>query len=124
MNYAALAKQVKKQIDAVGALVTLRKRTQATFDPAAGTYSSDSTTDYTVRALLKVPDLVGSGDRFRPDSSVREGGLVAIMPSSGLVVTPAAGDLLIVEGVPYTVISNKPLFPGGTVLLHKVECAG
>jgi hypothetical protein len=122
-DYTAIAVKCKAGLTKAGMAVTLRRTTPGTYSPATGTYSGDVVTDYAAVGLIQSRSLyqTGSvGQNYFNEVLVQTDDVFIILAASGLVVTPAPGDLLIVSGVSFTVITMIPLRPGGINLMYRV----
>lgn len=122
-DYTAIAAKIKTGFERGGVSMTLRKTTPGTYDPAAGTYSGGSTTDYAVTGLIQsqtIPQTGSSGQRFFNGILVQTDDQFVLLAASGLAVDPAPGDLLIITGVTYSIVTMIPIRPGGVDLMFRV----
>ena len=122
-DYTDIASRVKTGLERGGVSMTLRKTTLGTYDPAAGTYSGGSTADYTVTGIIQsqnIPQTGSLGQRFFNGVLVQTDDQFVILAASGLAVDPAPGDLLIITGVTYSIVTMIPIRPGGVDLMFRV----
>ena len=122
-DYAAIAVKVAGGLGKAGIAMTLRRATLGTYIPATGEYSGGSTTDYPVTGLILAQSLGtsgGVGQRFFNGVLVQTDDQFVLLAASGLAVDPAPGDLLIITGVTYSIVTMIPVRPGGVDLMYRV----
>lgn len=97
----------------LGRTVTLRKATQAAYDPATDSFGTDTTTDYSVVAIMR-------STLVRYDSGVRviDDVANALMGADGIAAIPEPGDVLIDGGTRYQIGQVRVIKPAGTVLAY------
>lgn len=126
-DYTAIAAKVKAGLDRAQnsppVAMTLRKTTQGTYDPAAGTYSGGSTTDYPITGIIqsqKIPTTGGVGQSYFNGVLVQTDDQFVLLAASGLAVDPDPGDLLIITGITYSIVTMIQIRPGGVDLMFRV----
>lgn len=114
-DYSPVAQSATTAISEYGVAVTLRKITQTVNPAAPWENSTETTTDYSCRGLLKGVEykLINGTTILSTDEMLTIGG-------SDLSVTPTTNDTVIIGGTSYSVVAYMPLKPGGTVVLHKI----
>jgi hypothetical protein len=125
VDYASIAERIFGGLTGSGAAatMTLRRTTTGAFDPAAGTYASSVDTDYTVYGLIQARSLYQTGavgQNFFNGVLVQTDDQFVLLAAHGLAITPAAGDILVVNGVAHTVATMIPVGPGGTALMYRI----
>ncbi len=122
-DYTTIAADALEALQEAGVSMTLRKSTPGTYDPAAGTYSGGSTTDYPVTGIIQSQTISQTGtvgQRFFNGVLVLTDDQFVLLAASGLAVDPAPGDLLIITGVTYSIVTMIPIRPGGVDLMFRV----
>jgi hypothetical protein len=122
MNYTAAAQKVLTALQKDGMAMTLRRQTAGTFNPATGSYTGASTTDYATWGLItaqSMPQSGNTGERFN-GMQVQTDDQFILLAASGLTATPAAGDLLVIAAVIYSIVTLIALKPGGVVLFYRL----
>lgn len=140
MNYAAIAKKVRKQLASKGAVITITRPGDASgwtqkFDITTGEYywedgaGNTTTTDpavsesYETVALIE-PASAGAIQAF--DIRVESGTLIEsnlralTIAAHDLPIIPGPGDTAVFAGDSWTLLGNTPLLPDGkTYIYHK-----
>jgi hypothetical protein len=122
-DYAAIAGKVEAGLTKAGFLMTLRKVTVGTYNPATGTFSGESSSDYSVIGILQAQSLSVTGppgQRFFNGVLVQTDDQFVLLSASAGDVDPAPGDLLIITGVTYSIVTMIPVRPGGVDLMYRV----
>lgn len=123
MDYTSLAAEALGSLQDAGFSMTLRRTTAGTFSPGGGTLSGGSTDDYIVTGLDQAPTMSqggGTGERFFSGVMVQADDRFLLLAAFGMEIVPAPGDLLIIDGVSYTIMAVIPVRPGGVDLLYRV----
>lgn len=122
-DYTAIAAKCEAGLTKAGVAMTLQRTTPGTYDPATGTYSGGTVTDYAAVGLLQARSLYQTGavgQNYFNGVLVQTDDLFILLAASGLSVVPAPGDLLVVTGVTYTVVTSIPVRPGGVDLMYRI----
>jgi len=122
-DYAAIATKVLAGLTKAGTTMTLRRTTSGTYDPATGVYTGSVDTDYTVIGLIQAQRMWASGligQVFFKDTLVQTDDQFVMIAADGLAIVPEPGDLLIIIGVTYTIVTMIPLRPGGVDLFYRI----
>lgn len=100
-----------------GEELTLRKTTTSgTYDPATGSVTGSSTTDYVFDGyFFNFSVGLPIGDE------VRRGSRRCVIPALGLVVEPDDEDLILGQGDPVAITSVNTIFSGGTAVCYICE---
>lgn len=122
MDYAALAAQTKQQVDAYGADVVVTRATPASYDEASGTFASETTSTYAVKAVVSSKSKRRQGQGHADGTLVSVAGLSFLIAATSLAIVPAAGDTITFNRAVYTVDSCEPVYPGGVGLLYRAFC--
>lgn len=101
-----------------GRNVTVRKTVPGTYDPADGSTTAATVTDYPTRGLL-----LAYKDALITGSLIRQGDRKAILKVKGLGVELTETDdlMLLVGADKYTVVSLKTGELGGTIYLYVLQ---
>jgi hypothetical protein len=121
-DYDAIAAKVLGGLEKAGVGMTIRRTIPGVYDPGAGSYSGPSTVDYVVTGLIQARSLYQTGavgQNFNGVLVLTDDQFV-ILAASGLAIVPIAGDLLIITGVSYTIMTMIPVRPGGVDLMYRV----
>lgn len=105
-------------VTASGRSITLRKVTQATYDPATDSYGTDTTADTAVNAVIQNTMM-----RWRDGALVRVDERTALISARGLAVAPEENDLLVDGSVEYRVMTIREHKPGDVLLGWNVSLA-
>lgn len=122
-DYAAITERAKAGLTKAGFTMILRKTTVGTYNPATGEYSGGSTTDYPIVGILQAQSLGGGGSvgqNFFNGVLVMTDDQFVLLAASAGDVDPAPGDLLIITGVTYSIVTMIPVRPGGVDLMYRV----
>jgi hypothetical protein len=124
-DYAAIAVKVQAGLTKAGFMMTLRKVTDGTYNPATGVFSGGSTADYPIVGILQSQRLsssegAGTGQNFFNGVLVQTDDQFVLLAASAGDVDPAPGDLLIITGVTYSIVTMIPVRPGGVDLMYRV----
>lgn len=115
MDYARLAATASRLIVNAGAPVTLRRKLEGEYDTATGDVLEDRVTSYTGHGV-KLDYLAREIDGTR----IRAGDARVYLSITGMVA-PMSGDILSVNGIPWTVVRSETLQPGSVTLLYDVQ---
>jgi hypothetical protein len=128
MNLSFLSKRVGKILADVGCPMVLKCRVDSSYNP----YEENlvSFVEYECAGVITGP--------VRRRASGRTGGLSSyvtqdtedlqsirvllradVLPNG---VEPASGDLLVIDGVTWTITANNPVKPANRHIMHKLEC--
>ena len=121
-DYPAIAEKVKGGLTKAGFLMTLRKVTDGTYNPATGEFSGGSSVDYPIVGILQAQSLGTTGTVGQTFNGVlvqTDDQFVLLAASAG-DVDPAPGDILIITGVTYSIVTMIPVRPGGVDLMYRV----
>jgi hypothetical protein len=128
MNLAFLSKRVGKILADVGCPMTLRCQVEGPYNP----HEPDAPTfeEYECNGVITGPRRGRSAGRTGGVSSYvtsdTEGTntIRVLLRADNLPesVEPAAGDLLIIEGVTWNVVENSPVKPANRHIMHKLVC--
>ncbi len=126
-DYTAIAARVKAGFERAQntppVAMTLRRTTTGAYDPDTGAFAAGSSVDYPVVGLIQARSLyqTGSvGQNFFNGTLVQTDDQFIMLAASGLVIDPASGDLLIIGGVTFTIVTMIPVRPGGVDLMYRV----
>lgn len=120
MNYPSTRKKAERSIKKAGSGMTLRRVTPGVFDPAIGAETGGTTTDYPCVGVIGAPELKGFGNVFEDGTLLQAGDIQVTLGAETLPVEPVAGDVLVIGGVAYHVVTGLPVEPGGVALVYKV----
>lgn len=125
-NYTGLRSTASRLITEFGSAMTLSRVSLGTFDNTSGTYASSTTTDYIVTGVVTALDFMslymGRGDAVFTDGTVIQAGDKQVLLAVSTTVTPRNGDLLIIGGLAYNIVTVGNVSPSGSNLLHKCLC--
>lgn len=113
MNYADITTTATRLITAYGQACTLTKLTAGTFDGVLGVYSGQTTTNYTVNAVI---------DEYK--NSFIDGSLVKMGDKKAYIESatqPEIDNSLTVGTVVHKIVNVKTINPGGTVVLYEAQ---
>lgn len=99
-----------RALKAYGALGTLTRVTEGTFDPSTGTSSAGTTLTAQVPAMLDASSFRTLGFKFG-EALVQGGDLMATV-AGGLTFEPAPGDTLTVPQGVFSVVATRPAYLG------------
>lgn len=119
MNYPSTRKKAERSIKKAGMTMTLRRVTPGVFDPAIGAETGGTTTDYPCVGVISVPTMAG-GNTWENGTLIQAGDIQVTLGAETLPVEPVAGDVLVIGGVAYHVVTGLPVEPGGVALVYKV----
>ena len=122
MDYTKKAADVLAALQKKGMAMTLRQTAGGTFNRATGSYTGATTTDYSAWGLIQSRTMDRGGDtggRFN-GILVQTDDEFILLAASGLTVTPAPGDLLVISGVIYNLVALIDVRPGGVVLFYRL----
>jgi hypothetical protein len=122
MDYNEVAADVLAALQEDGMAMTLRRTAGGTFNPSTGSYTGGTTTDYTAWGLItaqSMPQSGNTGERFN-GMLVQTDDQFILLAASGLTVTPAPGDLLVISAVIYSIVTLIAVKPGGVVLFYRL----
>jgi hypothetical protein len=121
-DYASIALKVNDGLARAGSTMTLRRTAKGTYDAAAGTFGTDTVTDYSVSGLILSlgKPTSGSGQRFFNDVLVQTDDRLVAIGSSGLAISPRPGDQVVIDSVVWNVMSQVVINPGAVNLMFKL----
>lgn len=122
-DYGEIAADALEVLEEAGVEMTLCRVTPGAYDPATGAYAGNSTAYYSVTGLIQsqtIPQTGLVGQRFFNSVLVQTDDQFVLLAASGLAVDPAPGDLLIITGVTYSIVTMIPVRPGGVNLMFRV----
>lgn len=123
MDYTEIAADVLAALQEDGFAVTLRRQTAGTYNPVTGEFSGESTTDYAAQALISSQNMSqtgNTGERYFNGTLIQTGDKILMLAASGLSVTPAPGDRLIIGSVAWQIVTLITVEPGGVALFYRV----
>lgn len=123
MDYTEIAADVLAALQEDGFAVTLRRQTAGTYNPVTGERTGAQTLNYSVQGLITSQSMLQSGntgERYFNGTLIQTGDKMLILAASGLAVTPAPGDQLIVSGVTWQAVTLITVEPGGVALFYRV----
>lgn len=113
-NYAKSANTAKTLIAKFGRDITHSRVSAGTYNPNTDTFTGAGTTNTTVKAC----DFAVNGQDLINNTLIQEGDRYALIePILASVLTT---DLLIIDGVTWTILRVETLAPAGTIVLFKV----
>src|SRR4051794_12381952 len=118
----ALADDLQNDIAAVlddpdfGRVVTLRKKTAGTYDPATGSGGSASSADYVTRGIV-----LGYRDGVIDGTLIKHGDRKVILKVKDLAAVPTVGAQMIVGADTYTIVNVKTGELGGTAFVYTLQ---
>lgn len=113
--YPGLQSTAARLLADKGRQMTLRKRTPGTYNPS------------TASAALTTADTAVTGGVFDyaalliDGTSIQRGDKKVVLAAQGLAVEPDTGDLLLIGGVEFNVISVQPVAPAGVVVIYILQ---
>ena len=122
-DYSAISAKVKGGLEKAGVAMTLRRTIVGTYNPAAGEYSGTTVSDYLAVGLIQARSLYQTGavgQNFFNGMLIQTDDQFIILAAAGLSIIPAAGDLLIIAGDSFTVVTMIPVRPGGITLMYRI----
>lgn len=114
-NYARTAATASRLLQRFGAVATLKRRADATYDPATGT------TAPTVTPLQTVAVVVDYDAKSIDGTLIRQGDRRAYLDAA---VAPRQDDTLAWQGVDLTVVAVRTLAPAGAAVLYEAQLRG
>lgn len=118
--YSELATTALELLAEFGVSGVLRRPSAGTFDPAAGTVTGSTNTDYTITAALFDYGLKESGATLADGTVIKAGDKQIYVAASGLAVAPAITDTLIINSVTYRIANVKIIAPSGIAVLYEL----
>ena len=122
-DYTSIASTVRDGLTKAGVVMTLRKVVEGAYDPDTGVFAVGTTTDYSVIGLIQARSLYQTGavgQNFFNGVLVQTDDKFIILSAIIGGIIPVAGDQLIISGIVYSVITEIPVEPGGTVIMHRI----
>lgn len=113
INYTNLQSTANRLITDNGQECTLTKLTDGTFDGVLGAYSGQTSTDYTVNAVISEYK-----DSMIDGTMIKAGDKMACIYST---TAPAIDDVLTVGTVDHKIVNVKTCSPAGTVVMYKAQ---
>jgi len=113
-DYARSKSTAESLLAKFGQTVTLKRDTAGAgpaYNPGAPT-----TTSYSATAVV-----LDYSDYERDGTFIQTGDKKVYLSTSGLSITPALSDKMVVNSDTHSIINIKPLNPGGTVLLYEIQ---
>ncbi len=123
MDYTSTAADVLAALQEDGMAMTVRRTSTGTFSPATGKTTGATDTDYDAWGLIqsRTMDRAGtSGERFFNGTLIQTDDEFVMLAASGLSITPAAGDKLVISSVVYSIATLIAVKPGGVVLFYRL----
>lgn len=116
--YSGVAASALRMIKSKGMAMTLRVvTTDGTYVPGSGT-PAQTTTDYPVYGVLTNP-FVSQKQTFFSNSLIQSNDKVVLMGAGN--GDPSPGDIMIIGGAQWAVVSVIPIAPDGTPIIYKVQ---
>ena len=124
-DYTVIAAKVLAGLTKAGIAMTLTKvASDGVFDPTTGEYVyGRAPIDYSVIGLIQARSLYQTGavgQNFFNRVLVLTDDQFILLATGISGIVPAPGDLLIIVGVTFTVVTAIPVRPGGVDLMHRV----
>lgn len=120
MDALSLNVLAQRLIREYGTAMTVTRVTSSTFSPTLGSYTSSTSTSFSVYGVIRVPQRrMWAGDRYYFGVLIESGDreLAVATPTT---VTIEVGDIFKISGVDYRVVANLTVEPAGTVVMYKV----
>lgn len=114
-DYVNLAATAARLLASAGAPVSLKRRVEGEYDTATGDVLEDRVTTYNGQGV-KVDYTAREIDGTR----IRAGDVRVYLSVAGMVA-PRTGDVLMIEGAPWTVVNAATVQPGSITLLYDVQ---
>jgi hypothetical protein len=115
--YSGIAANALRMIKSKGMAMTLRVVSEGEYIPGSGT-PAQTTTDYTVYGVLTNP-FVSQKQTFFANSLIQSNDRVVLMGAGN--GDPSPGDIMIIGGAQWAVVSVIPIAPDGTPIIYKVQ---
>ena len=116
-KYDKTASSALRMIKSKGMAMILRVATEGAYIPGSGT-PTQTTTDYPVFGVLTNPFVIQK-QTFFANSLIESNDRVVLMGAGG--GEPSPGDIMIINGAQWAVVSVIPIAPGGTPIIYKVQ---
>ena len=100
--------------DKFGRGMTLRRTTMA-YNPATQT-STPTVADYAASGVVAEYE-----DKDIDGTLVKAGDRLIILSAEGLAITPTPADKVIVGGVVYSIVRDKPTNPAGVAVVYELQ---
>lgn len=120
-NYAKNAASALRAITKAGLAAVLRRSTPGTYDTETATTGAPTVTNYPCVAVSFDYELQSSGTRQADGTLIEVGDRQIYIPAAGLSITPANGDLVLVDGETWVVKNVKKLKPASTAILYEIQ---
>jgi hypothetical protein len=119
--YERIQKTADKLLKGKGQTVTLTTQSSGTYDPATGSATVTTSTQYAYGAVFEYNTL--QGGRYNGEETlIKEGDkqlLLSAYKTDGTALTaPVVNDTVTISGVVYTITRIKPLAPAGTTVIY------
>ncbi len=120
-NYAKNAASALRAITKAGQAGVLRRSAPGVYDTETQTTGAPTVTNNDCFALLFDFELTDSGSAQGDGTLIRVGDKQILVPASGLTITPAPGDVVLVGGATWTVQNVKEVNPAGIPILYELH---
>ena len=120
-NYAKNAASALRAITKAGQAAMLRRSTPGTYDTETQITGAATVSDSNCFVVLFDFELTESGASRADGTLIQVGDKQILVPASGLAITPAPGDLVLVGGVTWTIQNVKEVNPAGTPILYELQ---
>lgn len=119
-DYAKTAAGALKAVARAGRAAVLRQVAAGEYDPATGV-SAGATTDHACQVVTFDYSAQSAGMGTEPDSLIQVGDKQIYMAASGLSVTPAPGNIVVVGADSWRIIHVKAVNPAGIPILYELN---
>ncbi len=123
MDYTEIAADVLAALQEDGMAMTIRRQTAGTYAPATGKTTGAIDTDYTAWGLIqsqRIPQAGNAGERTFNGTLIQTDDEFVLLAASGLSITPAPLDKLVIASVVYSIVTLIAVKPGGVVLFYRL----
>lgn len=123
MAYTEIAADVLDALQEDGMAMTVRRTSTGTYDPATGKTTGATDTDYDAWGLIqsqRIPQTGNAGERTFNGTLIQTDDEFILLAASGLTITPAALDKLVISSVVYSIVTLIAVKPGGVVLFYRL----
>ena len=115
MNYTATVAKVATMLKKAGTSMVLRVTTPGTYNPATGTDSGETTTDYACVGVL-----TNVSDYLINKTLIQVGDKIALIDAT-IAVRPKADDALVIGEDTWKIVNVKTVEPSGVPVLYKAQ---
>ncbi len=120
-NYAKNAASALRAITKAGQAAVLRRSTPGARNTETQTLGAPTLTNNSCFVVLFDFELTDSGSSQGSGTLIQAGDKQILLPASGLTLTPAPGDVVIVGGVTWAVKNVKEVNPAGIPILYELH---